>query len=148
MARKAARPISATLMTIRANQLEARPLAIPTNSERIPNHAARPTKGLALSHHIYGETGVPVRPLQTQWRVALPASPTSAEGAPFLRVLCARVGTTLVAQWALPFTPRVPQLSVREIKIRLRPRRRSLRMPAVRRATSQKAKVAHPPKCA
>ena len=24
------------------------------------------------------------------------------EGAPFLRVFCARVGTTLIAQWALP----------------------------------------------
>jgi hypothetical protein len=38
-------------------------------------------------------------------------------GAPFLRVLCARVGTTLIAQWALPVTPRVPQMSVRKIKI-------------------------------
>src|SRR6266404_682619 len=33
------------------------------------------------------------------------ASTISAEGAPFLRVLCARVGITLIAQWALPFTP-------------------------------------------
>src|SRR5258708_26129628 len=37
-----------------------------------------------------------------------------AEGAPFLRVLCARVGTTLIAQWALPFTPHVPQTPVRK----------------------------------
>src|SRR5258708_39578795 len=35
-----------------------------------------------------------------------------AEGAPFLRVLCARVGTTLIAQWALPFTRHVPQTPV------------------------------------
>ena len=39
-------------------------------------------------------------------------------GVPFLRVLCARVGTTLIAQWALPFTPRAAQMSVRKIKIR------------------------------
>jgi hypothetical protein len=56
-------------------------------------------------------------------------------GAPFLRVFCARacpvfaeapseaeggvegVGTTLIAQWALPFTPAVPQMSVCKIKI-------------------------------
>src|ERR1700686_4944379 len=31
---------------------------------------------------------------------ALPACTTSAGGAPFLRVLCARVGTTLIGQWA------------------------------------------------
>jgi len=36
---------------------------------------------------------------------ASPACTTSAGGAPFLRILCARVGTTLTAQWALPPTP-------------------------------------------
>jgi len=68
-------------------------------------------------------TGVPARPPQTQRRVAQPACTISAEGATFLRVLCARacpvfaeapseaegeverVGTTLIAQWALPFKP-------------------------------------------
>ena len=38
----------------------------------------------------------------------------NAGGAPFLRVLCARVGTTLIAQWSSPFTPHVPQMSVRK----------------------------------
>jgi len=42
---------------------------------------------------------------------------------PFLRVLCARVGTTLIARWAVPFTPRVPQMSVRKMKIDLRLRK-------------------------
>ena len=44
--------------------------------------------------------------------MALPACTTSAEGAPFLRVLCARVGTTLTAQWALPSTPHVPLITL------------------------------------
>src|SRR5882672_4650702 len=44
---------------------------------------------------------------------ALPACTTSTEGAPFLRVLCARVGTTLIAQWALPFTAAVSVLRYR-----------------------------------
>jgi hypothetical protein len=53
----------------------------------------------------------------------------------------ARVGTRLIAQWALPFTPRVPEMSVRKIKNLTSGRaNRSLTIPAVRRATSQEAR--------
>ena len=63
-----------------------------------------------------------------------------AEGAPSLRVLCARVGTTPLAQWALPLTPRVPQMNVRKMEDLTSGRvKRSLTMPAVQRAISQEA---------
>jgi hypothetical protein len=39
------------------------------------------------------------------------ARTTSAGGAPFLRVLCARVGGRPIAPWASPFTPRKPEMS-------------------------------------
>jgi hypothetical protein len=48
--------------------------------------------------------------------------------------------TRLIAQWALPFTPRVPQMSVRKIKDLTSGRvKRTLTMPTVRQATSQEA---------
>ena len=76
-------------------------------------------------------TGVPARPPQTQRRVAQPACTISAEGAPFLRVLCARacpvfaeapseaegevegVGTTLIAQLGFAFQAAVSTLRYR-----------------------------------
>jgi hypothetical protein len=39
-------------------------------------------------------------------------------GGPLLAAPSQGVGTALIAQWALPFTPRVPQMSLRKIKIR------------------------------
>jgi hypothetical protein len=37
-------------------------------------------------------------------------------GGPFLAAPSQGVGTTLIAQWALPFTPRVPQMSMRKTR--------------------------------
>ncbi len=57
---------------------------------------------------------------------------------PWGSVLCARVGTTLIAKWALDFSPRIRQMSGRKLKDMTSGRvKRSLTTPAVRRATSQ-----------
>src|SRR5258708_21586973 len=69
----------------------------------------------------------------------------TCRGCPILARPLRKSGSHTDRTMALPFTPRASQMSVRKIKIRLRPRRRSLIMPAVRPPTPHKPQqLPHP----